>query len=225
MSNYKLIHDEEELKRFINFLPDLEKDETFYVCLFGRKKYYSEITSDKQQLKRFTSNKEFLIDKIKQLETEVGTYKHKGKPLPQEALALYIMPNPRHYGLASSKLINELSKDLYTGEYRNPRALSLNALQTSCKNKRFIDFDFDFNSEEEFSFLIFDLTENRYINRNALTLIQTRGGLHALVKLDLIDEEFKNSWYQDLSPSSDVKGDNLLPIPGCYQGGFIPKII
>jgi len=51
--NYKIIHNEERLKEFINWLPDLLPNEQYYVQLLARKKYNPEtgLKSDKSQLK------------------------------------------------------------------------------------------------------------------------------------------------------------------------------
>src|SRR5699024_13457 len=75
--NYKIIQYEKAFREFIDCLPDLEKGECFYYALFGRSKYDSTgtVKSDKAQLARGVSNKEYLFDKIKKLETKVGTYK------------------------------------------------------------------------------------------------------------------------------------------------------
>ena len=97
MENYKIIHNKEALLQFIDWLPELEDNEKFYLSLFARKKYCPDLikSNDKTQLRRFTSNKARMYDKIKQLELQIGDWKLKDVSAPQESLVVYIMPNPR----------------------------------------------------------------------------------------------------------------------------------
>lgn len=48
-----------------------------------------------------------------------------------------------------------------------------------------------------------------------------------LVELKKIRDEFAKSWHQEMGkiPGIDVRGDNLIPIPGCVQGEFVPHFI
>lgn len=103
--NYKIILNEKKLDEFIDWLPELQDGEMYYVALFARKKYMPPdfITKDKAQLKRFTTTKEYLKSKIKQLECEMGAYRIFDKPIPNEALALYITVNPRSLKIAGKK--------------------------------------------------------------------------------------------------------------------------
>lgn len=220
--NYKIIADEAKLIEFINWLPELKNNECYYVTLFARNKYAknSELKSDKQQLKRLTSSKEYLFDKIKQLECEIGSYKQKGLPIPQEALALYITLNPRSYEVAARESAIDLVR-LVTNEYNgyNPHQVVLTNIQKACGTKKYFDIDFDNIEIAEARNKI-----EESINKDSLTYLKTRGGFHLLIELDKIGLEYKKSWYKNITSMEgvDVRGDNLIPVVGCYQGMFIP---
>lgn len=225
MEKYQIITDKEILQDFIdNHLPDLQEDETYYVCLFARSKYckwVNHISSDKAQLKRFTSNKERLIEKIEQLEIEVGKWKQRGKPIPQEALALYITINPRSLtkaGRAAALQLVDLISKPYTGW--NPHQQVMSEIHKAISRKIYIDFDFDDADYKHYNFEII-------LGKGSYKILQTRGGFHLLVQPDKIPKKWLNEWYKAIAdlPEVDVKGDNMIPIPGTYQGGFTPKFI
>lgn len=220
--NYEIIKDERLLREFIDWLPALEKDEKFYCCLFARKKYMpGEVkSSDKAQLRRFLSDKDRLLSKIRQLETTLGAYQLKERDAPQDALVLYINPNPRDLKKATFDSIIELTQLLKNGrENLNPHQEVMSCIQRSTGRKLYLDFDIDDQD--------FDLNRlNGIVNPDALTVLQTRGGYHVLVELARIEAELKRSFYKDmLALGVDQTGDQLLPVPGCVQGGFMPRFI
>ena len=227
--NYQIITDEKLLRDFIdNFLPELLPNETIYCSLFARSKYaqgVTHISSDKQQLKRLTSTKEFLFEKIKQLECELGSYKQRHNPIPQEALALYISVNPRDMYKAGKNTLIKLA-DLVTKPYAgwNVQAEALSEIQKSCSRKIYCDFDID-RVIDSFDDLIAEI--NTKINSDCYKILRTRGGVHILVELKKIEPQYVKTWYNAMTSleGMDIKGDAMIPVPGCSQGLFIPHFI
>lgn len=232
MANYQIVRDEKILANFIEWLPELREGECYYIVLLARNKYIRNIPgvtlphirSDKQQLARFTCNKKSLLDRIKQLECELGVYRTRdGDPMPAEALALYITVNPRSYILATKEAIKMMA-DYLTSNYNGYRLDQdvISCVQRSCGNKVFFDLDFD-NVDRVTTVAQI----KQYINFDCVKVLETRGGFHVLVKLSDIDNVFKKSWYKNITslPGVDIRGDNLIPVPGCTQGMFTPHFV
>lgn len=225
--NYTIITDEKKLKEFINFLPELNKHETFCCNLFARSKYCKDIIhikSDKQQMARFTSDKKHLFDKIKQLEIPIGYYKQGDTIVPQEALALYITINPRDTVKAIKKIQHELI-DLDLNHFYDLNALTFSSIQKSISYKKFADFDFDNINVND---IIKVFKNNNYINLDALIFLETRGGCHVLVEFSKIQKQYEKTWYKNLQNIFGIDintKSQFIPVPGTYQGGFTPKLI
>lgn len=220
--NYKIITDLQLLKEFVEWLPELEANEKYYLSLFARKKYCKGITSNaKTQLKRFTSNKERLIDKISQLEIPTGRYFLKNEPAPQMSLALYISVNPRDMKKAT-QMLGKRCWDLLNGENYNIHAEALSCIQKSKSQTRYVDFDIDDKSV--------DLDKEWLTNRigDSYKILETRGGYHVLVDPQKANSHSTNvNWFNDIRKKYpiDQAGDNLIPVPGCVQGGFTPMFV
>ncbi len=224
--NYKIIQNEALLRDFIDWLPALERHETLYVSLFARNKYEQTskvLKADKAQLKRFTTNKENLFDKLKQLEVELGAYKAGGQIVSQEALAVYINPNPRDFMKSTKQSLIKFA-ELITRDYNghNPHQEVMSEIQKACSRKIFFDLDFDNVSLENTMQEV-----KKYVNEDCLTILKTRGGFHLLIELSKLDKTYEKTWYKNITSieGCDIKGDNLIPIVGCTQGGFIPHFI
>lgn len=226
--NYEIVKSKPLLDDFIRWLPDLKQNETYYCCLFARSKYainndISHIKSDKAQLKRFTSSKDLLYYKIKQLECELGSYRQKGNVVPQECLALYITVNPRDMLKATRtgliKLANLLGVD-YNGH--NPHQEIMSEIQKAKSRTVYVDFDFDGCSALHVKKQIF---HNDILNQGSFRLLETRGGCHVLVNIESVSPQYRKSFYNKLSAldGCDQTGDVMIPVVGCTQGNFVPN--
>jgi hypothetical protein len=240
MKYYKIIQDQGILEDFIhNFLPDLGENEKFYMALFARKKYDSELnstSSDKMQLKRLLCNKENLVHKIKQLEIPYGLYTLNNTVATQKSLAIYITPNPRCMKRAQNDLLIKLATAIAKGNvYNNVHSEAISSVQRSKANTIWVDFDIDTKD------INIELLKNILLPE-CFKVLETRGGYHVLVnskrateinkqvqsrKLKGYEYKYPLNWYMEIKNLFEVdqSGDQLIPIPGCSQGGFIPKFV
>ena len=231
--NYEIIKDPEELSRFIAWLPELEKHETYYVSLMVRKKYCEAkhgIKSDQISLKRFTTDKAKLFRKIKQLECEMGSYLQGDVPVPQQGLALYITPNPRDMEKATKNCLIKFA-NLITQPYfgYNPHQEVLSEIQKTVGNRVYVDFDFDNTKgvlKSDFNTYIKEQILEK-VNSDCAYFLETRGGLHVLINTSKIEESFAKTWYKSIDFMKEldqVSSTNLIPIAGCTQGGFTVRM-
>lgn len=238
ITNYQIIQDEQMLLDFIDWLPELESHEIYYLALFARKKYSPKLKhskTDKTQLKRFTSTKERLFEKIKQLECEIGSYKLKDVVAPQESLALYITVNPRSQIIAARQSLKKLA-DLIGKPYGgwNVHQEIMSEIQKAKSRTVWVDFDIDsdLGAGIPFAKLLHRATILNKLKSltgllPAVKVLETHGGFHILVCPDKVSGELRKSWYK-LTTSSftiDRAGNNMIPVVGCTQGGFTPKFI
>lgn len=223
---YKIINSLESLTEFIEWLPELKPHERFYVALFARNKYTKVALPAQCQLARLTATKKTLIARIQELEIMEGMYKVKGVPVPNEALVLYILPNPRNLEMATKNATKEFL-DLVTRKYNgyNPQRTLLTCIHKAKSYTKFVDFDFDVSCTVD------KIKAYRsvlgFVNPEACTVIDTYGGFHLLVEPDKISKPYRKRWYQSIQniQGCDNSGDLLLPIVGTTQGGFTPYFI
>jgi len=230
--NYSIIKDREELQKFIDWLPELADGQKYYVSLFARRKYGATegLKADKGQLKRFSASKEQLINKIEKLEVKLGSYEVDGVKVNQDSLVLYVTPNPRDMHKAGLKTIQELTRLLVEGRLiYNAQSTALNMIQVSGV-KKFFDLDIDVVGGQKLT--LQDLYSWLYgkINSEAIeNIVQTKGGFHVLVELEKLTDEFKKSWYNNVNTKDErftvmKNGDNMIPVPGCVQSDYIPRM-
>jgi len=229
--NHKIINNHTAFKEFIQWLPELEQYERYYLCLQARKKYMPSLkSSDKTQLRRIVTKKEDIYHKVFQLESRIGAYTTKDKtPIPDQAIALYITINPRCLRKATITGIQSLTKaianDLDNGMKRNcpnPHSEIMSAIHKAKSRTCFVDFDIDQPND--------NLKEiknkmNAIVGHAATSYIVTRGGVHVLVNPQQVISKTKN-WHPIVcrTLNSDQTGDLMIPVPGCNQGGFTPRL-
>ncbi len=236
MSNYKIIRDQRAFEFFAGWTQLCSSQETYYFVLVARKKYVPDHLEVKQHMRSDMPLKSFcastyneIVRGVRQLEVPLGAYMDRLWEIPQEALVLYCNPNKRDLKKASYHTAQEILKRLHEGNpVGNPRALATSKIHSSkSKDSKqyFVHFDYDVSGVS-----VNDMFDKlyRHINPEALWLVQTRGGYHALILPSRVSEEYKRTWYQGITEDKEIpidhSGDFEMPVPGTTQGTFVPQL-
>ena len=144
------------------------------------------------------NNKERLIEKLKQLEIPLGLYKQDENPIPNHAIACYITANPR----CNKKALQLMMKKGLDLMIANDNRFNLHQEAMSCvqKSKSYtfvLDFDIDID-KDLFKELDIENKVLQYVNEEAISWLETRGGFHLLIKPNLVNKEFSKTFYNNI---------------------------
>lgn len=214
----KLIYDEKKLKDFIDWLPELEVYERYYIDLFAKQKYNPVIKGTVSLQVRFSA-KENLIEQIREIESF-------DFDVPEDSLALYISLNPislNEEKNIKNSIVDNLIKSTRKLGVKALREIRRSTTSVSTSISKVVFFSFDVDPYKK-DFCLIDKVLG-VLQSNQFAVIETVGGFHFIVKTNLID--YPKNWYYKLFRvlEPDQKGDLLSPIPGCIQSNFVPKFI
>jgi len=229
-NKYQILYNEELAQHYIHdILPELKKEEWFYVSLFSRKKYAPDMvqSSDRAQLGRFIVNKkDHIIPKIKRMEIPLGQYELSGKEVPQKSLALYIDPNPRCMKKAA-RILGKKCWDLTDGGGFNVVREALSAVQKSRGTAKFLVMDLDGSTKHDVLGKLRKAMRGIPNSNGKLRFIETKNGYHVLMDIEQIDKQIRGMFIERLRWFGvvDKIGKTMNPLPGTLQGNFKTKII
>jgi hypothetical protein len=225
--NYQLIHDEIQLRRFIDFLPDLEPNEGYFLILIARKKWHpeSEIPSALKLKRETVMNKSKIISVIRQWEVAEGIYQNDGIAIPQVNIGVYMGYNPKDQHKACFDLITQCLEVIRSDKQGiNIKSMANDVIQSSNGTKHFIDIDVDVKEGEDYKEIAAFIRS--VIAEEKLTFIKTNGGFHCLVRLD----DLGKTWYNQIKAHTfksdlNIMSNDLIPVVGCNQGKFVPHFM
>ena len=205
MSYVKLIHDEEEVKRFFDLvLPPLTGTECYFVSLSARNKYLSEEEREVFSLgrtemfnKTVVRKKEWnrFIRALRKMECDERGYTTRSNlPIPSKTLVCYININPSDTiktMFAFQKLLQEYAVEIASIAFKNGKIENLEnrinkidnnlmtCYQKSTGTKHWMDFDFDIVKDERVIESTNEILDMKGITR--FFWIDTKSGYHLLV--------------------------------------------
>ena len=238
--NYSLIKDENEMRRFIEkVLQPLKDDEVYITVLTARKKYCPTISSSMEVVSRDiirNNDPNKILRKLKKMSTVEGLFTDKNDDIiPNEAFALYILPEPRSMLKAYKEFninINEwMCQDLLSEEknlelYRKLDLKLFSAIHRSKSKSKYFILDIDKKDETLLKNILYFIHSKEFDSDNLQHIqwiSETRGGYHIILNRNnetgkIIHEIMKRKF-----EFVEFRKETMTPVAGCSQGGFVVK--
>lgn len=246
-----MIVDKKQFDKYVEMLPDLKKDEVYFVSLSARNKYLTQEERDEFSLGRtemfsreIARDKEGLYYAMKKLRASLQYRRtNNGKEIPEKAIVVYGNINPSSMLKAYQIFVQEMNHEVgeitsalmngkepnFTAILRSNRFL-MNSIQKARSRKLLIDIDIDFLKEgsriDTLDLLKVYLKENKVY----YWMIETYSGYHIVIdKLTV-----PNKLYSFIGAMRDTDNtikeiefnkNEMIPIPGTLQAGKLIEFI
>ena len=225
---YKIIHDIDEIDRFLDFLyKPLSDNEAYFISLSARNKYLTEQEREYYSLgrtemyaKTIVYDKEDCIKKLYRFQCDdLGYTTRNGKTIPSKTMVCYANINPADMTKAYLNFTARVAK-----EYPNVKNIHnwlMIEIQKSRSKKYWLDIDIDSENWETLQ----EVLSHMLVNIPHM-VIKTKSGCHMLVDMQKLKEENLgrqlHETAQRLTKELEVgevviNKNEMVPIPGTYQ--------
>ncbi len=236
-----LLKDEQSTRKFIEkVLVPLERDEVFIMVLTARKKYCSNLSASLEVVRKDiirNNDTDEIIRKIKKMSVVEELYvDNKGNIIPEEAFALYILPEPRSTIKAFRSFQKDVNDWIYEDlvgkvqkleNYRRIDAKLFSSIHKSKSRSIYYILDVDIKNVDLLMNIIKDMKEFN-VDKYIKYVSKTHGGYHILTERNdetgkYIFIEMKKDRNVYLKDFLEVRKETMTPVVGCSQGGHIVK--
>lgn len=236
---YTIIHDESQIRRYVNMFMETNDKAVMLLGLMVRTKHMKKKGACYKMSRAFFERKcltlyatkcpaDLVIRTLRRYEVKQGLYvDDNGVPLDNDALSVYVMFHPRNVVQTKQELVDQWTTSAFhlinnptqsnIELNKQPVSQVLSKLQKYSLNRRVICLDLD--DKKYFQDVMSRLSVESI---EPLFVIETHGGYHIYIKqteqhlvIHKLSDEFKMS----------VLRDPLSPMPGTYQSGFPVKFI
>lgn len=247
-----LITDRKQFLKFREFLPELERDELYFLSLSARNKYLTDEEREEYDLGRtemfsrqVAFDKEgiaYALDKMA-ADLAVRTTRN-GSPIPPHCLVVYMNVHPssavkayrrfseqmdRHYEEAFLGTLNgSQAADMWI-PFRRINTNLMNHIQKAFSRKLMVDIDIDGDDSKQSEQLMNEVDRFLSGHECGRMIVKTQGGFHVLVPTKYLGKHvplFKKLNELDKQTDGEVKfnGNAMVPLPGTEQAGKLVTI-